>query len=152
MPTSHSSSPSKRVCAGHPAGGQLDTGWFTQAPSLWLRNQFFFRLFYKLIRFKPVFSSRHLSGRAQLPSKAGSCNQGVQESAQEGVFYGETDFLHPSAEKHLLWYVCSPLELNIWGCVSGGQGSAGFMVGLDDLGVFYNLNDSMIQSAAKRAK
>lgn len=48
--------------------------------------------------------------------------------------------------------MCSPLELNIWGCVSGGQGRAGLMVGLDDLGVFYNLNDSMIQSAAKRAK
>lgn len=43
-------------------------------------------------------------------------------------------FCIPSAEKHLLWYVSFPLELKIWGCVSGGQGSAGLMVGFEDLG------------------
>lgn len=112
---------------------------------------FFFRLFYKLTRFKPVFSSSHLSGRAQLPSKAGSCNQGFQEPAQEGVFYGQISCI-PQLKN-----TCSGMHVPHWNWIYGDvlvvdRAVLGSWLDSMILGVFYNLNDSTTQSAGKRAK
>lgn len=94
---------------------------------------FFFQIILQINKIQTCLLFKPPLRESSTALKSWILQPGLPRASTGGSFLW-TDFLHPSAEKHLLWYACSPLELNIWGCVSGGQGSAGLMVGFDDLG------------------